>query len=91
MSIIAKNDKSFLNNQHQIDLLKKELKKNYKECSKNLKENHHLQTSIDTYEEYFNNIRAKIKILKGLLKQVNDQSDLNEIKREIKELENDLP
>ena len=89
---IAERDKKLLNLQQQADDKKKQMKEDYKELKENVKENPYLQAALLQYEEYFALQEKQIKALKALLKDsVIKNKDQMEIKREIADLEKNLP
>jgi predicted RNase H-like nuclease (RuvC/YqgF family) len=89
---IAERDKKLLNLQQQADDKKKQMKEDYKQIKESVKENPYLQAALLQYEEYFALQEKQIKALKALLKDsVIKNKDQMEIKREIADLEKNLP
>ena len=88
---IPQRDQMLMHLQEQSEIKKKQLRDDYKELKKNVKENPYLQDAIDKYDEYFALEIKKLDALKNLLKTIVSPLDQREIKREIAALEKNLP
>ena len=88
---IPQHDKKLMHLQEQVEIKKKQLRDDYKELKKNVKENPYLQDAVDQYDEYFALERKKLEALKTLSKTIVSLLDQREIKREISALEKNLP
>ena len=87
---IAARDKILLDLQEQAADKKKQIKEDYRELKKNIKENPYLQDAVDQYDEYFTLERKKLEALKTLSKTIVSPLDQREIKKEISNLEKNL-
>ena len=88
---IAARDKILLDLQEQADDKKKQIKEDYRELKKNIKENPYLQDALVHYEEYFSLQEKQIKALKQLLgDSLLKKDDQKAIKKEIATLEKNL-
>ena len=92
---IAKQDKKLMDLQAQIERKEAQLKQDYQRLQKDVKQNPYLQVAIDEYKKHLTKTEAektqKIKALTALLKHLetiesDDNRDINEIKREIKQI-----
>ena len=84
---IAQRDKELMALQQQIELKEAQLKKDYLRLQRDVKQNPYLQVALLEYKTYFAKAKEekeqKIKALSNLLKHMKEESDVNEIKREI--------
>jgi len=84
---IAQRDKELMQLQQQIELKEAQLKQDYRNLQRDVKQNPYLQVALEEYNTFFQNEKKekekKVKALSNLLKHVKDESDINEIKREI--------
>ncbi len=87
---LAQYDKNLIHLQEQVEIKKKQLRDDYKELKKNVKENPYLQDALDQYDEYFALERKKLEALKTLSKTIVSPLDQREIKKEISNLEKNL-
>ena len=84
---IAQKDKMIMHLQEQRECKKKQLKEDYKQLKRNVKDNPYLQIAIDEYDNFFAAEKAQLKALQKLLKQVESRDDQRLIKKEISALE----
>jgi len=88
---IAARDKILLDLQEQAADKKKQIKEDYRELKKNIKENPYLQDALVHYEEYFSLQEKQINALKQLLRDsLLKKDDQKAIKKEIATLEKNL-
>ena len=88
---IAARDKILLDLQEQAADKKKQIKEDYRELKKKIKENPYLQDALVHYEEYFSLQEKQIKALKQLLgDSLLKKDDQKAIKKEIATLEKNL-
>ena len=84
---IAQRDKELMRLQQQIELKEAQLKQDYMRLQRDVKQNPYLQVALAEYKTYFAKEKEekakKIKALSNLLKHMKEESDINEIKREI--------
>jgi hypothetical protein len=96
MASIAKLDKRALDLEHLASLKKTQLTTEYANLQKNAKENPYLHLAIAEYKILFDKEkeqgREQIKALMTLLKGIDKKNvaDRNEIKREIKRIEDNM-
>ena len=84
---IAQRDKELMALQQQIDLKEAQLKQDYLRMQRDVKKNPYLQVALLEYKTHFAQEKVekamKIQALSNLLKHMKEESDINEIKREI--------
>ena len=84
---IAQRDKELMQLQQQIELKEAQLKQDYRRMQRDVKQNPYLEVALEEYKVYFNKEKQekekKVKALSNLLKHMKEESDRNEIKREI--------
>ena len=90
MADIASKDKRLMTFESLISSKKKQMRDEYYDLKKKVKENPYLQEALDLYQAYFKKEEEQIKALKTLLKHIDSPADQKDIKREIAALEKSL-
>ena len=84
---IAQRDKELMQLQQQIELKEAQLKQDYRRLQRDVKQNPYLEVALEEYKTHFAKEKLekekKVKALSNLLKHMKEESDINEIKREI--------
>lgn len=89
---VAQLDKRLLDIEQQIELTEKQLKEDYRQLQRAIKENPHLQAALNDYKTYFAAIKIEkeqqIKALSALIRSMEHlptaKTDILDLKREIK-------